>query len=179
MSNMTLPCSYGPPLMNVRDILPTFLDQMYNDLTPTQKEKKSQKNIQPTSPLYIYYLQAMVVGSGGGRGELIWCLMEILVRSSLNIFCLSSVVTQWVTWSQPVLPSSSCRLEKASPGRFDLSPLIVILLARTTGVINRVRISHATSLSNIWYGCGWLDDTVHSVHFCFETNNYDQDKKLI
>ena len=51
--------------------------------------------------------------------------------------------------------------------------------ARTTGVINRVRISHATSLSNIWYGCGWLDDTVHSVHFCFETNNYDQDKKLI
>ena len=52
--------------MNVRDILPTFLDQMYNDLTPTQKEKKSQKSIQPTSPLYIYYLQAMVVGSGGG-----------------------------------------------------------------------------------------------------------------
>ena len=54
-----------------------------------------------------------------------------------------------------------------------------IMFPRTTGVINRVRISHATSLSNIWYGCGWLDDTVHSVHFCFETNNYDQDKKLI
>ena len=51
-------------------------------------------------------------------------------------------------------------------------------IARTTGVINRVRISHATSLSNIWYGWGWLDDTVHSVHFCLETNNYDQDKKL-
>ena len=53
------------------------------------------------------------------------------------------------------------------------------LRTRTRGVINRVRISHATSLSNIWYGCGWLDDTVHSVQFCFETNNYDQGKKII
>ena len=57
-----------------------------------------------------------------------------------------------------------------------------IFSAKTQQVIKKFSSKgvqdHATSLSNIWYGWGWLDDTVHSVHFCLETNNYDQDKKL-
>ena len=47
-------------------------------------------------------------------------------------------------------------------------------MKKTQQVINKFSSKgvqdHATSLSNIWYGCGWLDTTVHSVHFCFEKN---------
>ena len=49
------------------------------------------------------------------------------------------------------------------PFQFWLVSLSFLQWTRTTGVINRVRISHATSQSNIGYGWGWGDDTVHSV----------------
>ena len=87
-----------------------------------------------------------------------------------------------------VIGSSFLDIYNSNPGSRMACLLNVFLMAvvlascqvKTQQVINKFSSKgvqdHATSLSNIWYGWGWLDDTVHSVHFCLETNNYDQDK---